>query len=94
VHPSAHRGDLGAFQRSANERAGVAWHRGDWKVRNVGIRDGDGVLDFVSQVAQAGAQDQADSGIGYAAPAHRVGGLRNPRGGGRDSRVGAGIHRA
>jgi hypothetical protein len=57
-----HDGDLDAGDAAEDELAGVAGDGGERPVGNVGVGDGSGVLDLGGEVAEAGAEDDAEGG--------------------------------
>ena len=60
VHTALHDGHPLAGQGAEDQLALVAGGGGDLEVRNLTVRDGDGILYDVAHEAQAGAQDHQD----------------------------------
>ena len=60
VDAALHDGDRDAADAAQDELAGVADDGGLREVRDLGIGDGDGVVDLVGKLAEAGAEDNAE----------------------------------
>ncbi len=60
VHAALHDGYLRAVDRPEDELAGVALHGGERPARDIGVGDGGGVLDLRGELAEAGAEDDAE----------------------------------
>ncbi len=62
MHPALHDDDRDLAQEASDNAARVALDGGLWKMRNLGVGNGDRIGDHVGHSAQPGAED--DSGPG------------------------------
>ena len=63
VDAALHHSDCHSAYRPEDQLAGVALHRGERPAGDVGVRDGRGVLDLRCEVAETGAEDDAQCGL-------------------------------
>ena len=61
VGPPAQHGDGHAFERAADELAGVSGDRRDGEVRDLGVRHDGRVLDLVGERPEARSEDDPDA---------------------------------
>jgi hypothetical protein len=74
VDAALHDGYGDTCDGSEDEISGVALYGGAGKVGDFGVGDAGGVLDLSCEVAEAGAEDDADAGVGVGGDADVVGG--------------------